>query len=97
MTVLRFNSLAHADAFATRYLVGHDWMTFYGETQVCIVCEDTDIDHERHTIAGLLEETRVPWTRERISHDLTNDSWDNFFARAIVNSAMGEVVFSHIS
>ena len=93
MTVLRFNSLEHADAFATRYLVGHDRMTFYADFQVCIVCQDKAVGNDNNIIPGLNEQVTVPWPEEKISKALGDpEGWDNFFAQAIRSG----VVFSHI-
>ena len=92
MTVLRFHNDHHARSFADK-LVGHEWLTFYADTQVCIVCEDEIVDHGNNIIAGLIEQVSVPWAKPKISKALGNpEDWDNFFAKAICS----EVVFSHI-
>lgn len=92
MTVLRFNHDRHARAFADT-LAGEDWLTFYADFQVCIVCQDKAVDHGNNIIPGLIEQVTVSWPEEKISKALSDpEGWDNFFAQAI----RSEVVFSHI-
>lgn len=92
MTVLRFNDDRHARAFADT-LAGGDWLTFYADVQVCIVCQDKAVGNDNNIIPGLNEQVTVPWPEEKISKALGDpEGWDNFFAQAIRSG----VVFSHI-